>query len=181
MQGGPLAEYLFETDRTRVRRLTLADKDAVFALLSDPEVMRYVDDDQPKTRAQSDAYLERHLSHYETYGYGQFAVEDIESGAVIGLVGLVPPSTHGADVEIGYTLDKAVWGRGIGREVASAVLAWGITTFGFTSVVATVDPQNIASARIALGLGFTYERFELDEYVLPTDVYILRVGRGTPE
>ncbi len=174
-----MSVYVIETDRTRIRRLTPDDSDALFTLLSDPATMRYVDNNQPKTRAQSDAFLAVQLERYRTLGYGEFAVEERATGSFIGVAGLFPPTTQGADVELGYLFSRSVWGMGIGREVAAAVLAWGLERHAFTAVVATIDPENVASTRIALSLGFRFERFELDEYGLPTDVYVYHAGQST--
>lgn len=80
-----------------------------------------------------------------------FVITHVEAG-VIGSVGF--NRTAGKAWEIGYWVDKAVQGRGVATEAASALLAWGRTEFGVTEFVAGHFQDNPASGRVLEKLGF---------------------------
>jgi RimJ/RimL family protein N-acetyltransferase len=56
--------------------------------------------------------------------------------------------------EIGFLFHRDVWGRGMAREAADALLRYGFETLKFTSVRADVDPQNLRSLTLLERLGF---------------------------
>ena len=59
----------------------------------------------------------------------------------------------GPDVELGYTLARAAWGRGYATEAARAVLHWGFAGLRLHRIVAVADPANTASLHVLEKLG----------------------------
>ena len=57
------------------------------------------------------------------------------------------------DVELGYTLARAAWGRGYATEAAAACLAAGLAHLDVERIVALADVENTASHRVAERLG----------------------------
>jgi RimJ/RimL family protein N-acetyltransferase len=66
----------------------------------------------------------------------------------IGFVGVVQPHKD-AEIEVGYVLERAAWGRGY----ASAALALRLAALP-RPIVAYTDPANVASQRVLLRNGF---------------------------
>lgn len=60
------------------------------------------------------------------------------------------------EVEVGYLLDQAFWGKGLATEAAQACLKYGFTNFDVESIVAIVHPENIASQRVAEKIGMSF-------------------------
>ena len=58
------------------------------------------------------------------------------------------------DVELGYTLARDRWGRGLGTEAASACLTAGLAHLGAARIVA-LDVENAPSLRVAERIGMT--------------------------
>lgn len=56
--------------------------------------------------------------------------------------------------EIGYWLDRSVWGQGFGLEVAKELVRFAVEDVGLTSLVAGCADDNAASAAILARLGF---------------------------
>ena len=54
---------------------------------------------------------------------------------------------------MGWRLRRDAWGQGIASEAAAVALRHGYEACGFARVVATVQPDNIASAAVARKLG----------------------------
>ena len=88
----------------QLRPITDADLDALVALDSDPEIMRFINGGQPTPRALcAEVLLPRMLEAATRPGLGFFAVESPEA-AFMGWVHLRPDSFERAWAEIGYRL-----------------------------------------------------------------------------
>jgi RimJ/RimL family protein N-acetyltransferase len=149
------------TDRLVLRAWTPVDRDAFAAMNADPEVMRYVGDGAPMTRAQSDQLVDAIQSHWERHGFGLWCAalrEDPDT--CIGFVGLAIPSFLPAvlpAVEVGWRLARPTWGRGLATEGARAALAHAFSRLQLRSVISIIDPDNERSIRVAEKLGMRHE------------------------
>ncbi|HYH87077.1 MAG TPA: GNAT family N-acetyltransferase, partial [Pyrinomonadaceae bacterium] len=72
---------ILETDRLILREWTPEDADALFAIVSDPDVMRFIDNGQPWADIERVRdWIVRLNESYRTRGYSRWAVEEKESG-----------------------------------------------------------------------------------------------------
>ena len=85
------------------------------------------------------------------HGYSFWAVIERASGTLIGDAGLY--RTPAGEVELGYTLGAAWWGRGYATEAASRWLAFAFGELGMSEVVALAEPANIGSLHVLEKLG----------------------------
>ncbi|HWS56158.1 MAG TPA: GNAT family N-acetyltransferase [Pyrinomonadaceae bacterium] len=159
-----------ETERLRIRRLRDEDLDGLYEVCGDPELMRYVGDGRPLTREQTRRWIEKSQGNYERHGFGCAAVVLKDGGRFAGYCGLVY-GHGGADVEIIYALKREFRGAGLAGEAARAVIEYGFAECGLSRIVATIDPANAASVRVADKLGMTHREDRLDEHGLPEAVY----------
>jgi RimJ/RimL family protein N-acetyltransferase len=151
-----------ETERLTVRELTPGDVDALFAICGDAELMRYVGDGRPLAREECERWVEISLANYARQGFGNFAVVEKATGEMVGYCGLVRSPEH-EDIEIIYGFLAKAAGKGYATEAAAAVLDAGLTRFGLERVVATIDPANAPSLRIAGKLGMRFWKEERDK------------------
>lgn len=155
---------ILETERLLLRRLILEDLDALYALYSDPEIRQYFPEgtlNYEDTKAELEWFLNGHPKHPEL---GLWATIDKASQQFIGRCGLLPWTLEGrAEVEVAYLLDKRFWRRGLGTEAASAILHYGFETLGLNRLICMVDPNNLASAKVATHIGMTLEKRMEDE------------------
>jgi RimJ/RimL family protein N-acetyltransferase len=147
---------MLDTPRLRLRRLRSSDEPALLALDSDPLVMRYVGSPPGARSAEETARRARERIVADHGHVGWWAIEGRNDGAFHGL-GLLLPMPDGADVEVGYRLARASWGRGIATEATSALIGYVFATLGLPRVVAVVYPDNRASRRVLDKLGFVHE------------------------
>ena len=84
----------------------------------------------------------------------QIAVD--HEGALAGDVA-VGLSADGDTATIGYTLSPAHQGRGLATEAVGAVVDRLFAELGVHRVEASLDPRNVASARVVETIGFDYE------------------------
>jgi ribosomal-protein-alanine N-acetyltransferase len=147
------------TDRLILRPLEAADLDAFARMFADPEVVRYVGDGTTATSDEAREWLARRIGQYAADGRGMLAVVRRSDGAVIGRCGLTRWTIDGVvEDEVGYLLDRAVWGFGYATEAARAMRDHAIETHRLTRLIALIDHGNEASVRVAVKLGMAYER-----------------------
>ena len=147
-----MTEVIFESPRLLARRLQPEDRQAMLAVYGDAEAMRWVGDGRPLTAEECDRWLEVTADNYRRRGYGMFALVERETGRVVGFGGLVHPGGQ-AEAEVKYALLRSAWGRGLATEAARALLGYGAAAHGLREVIATVDPDNLASQRVLAKAG----------------------------
>jgi RimJ/RimL family protein N-acetyltransferase len=133
------------------------DRAPFAALNADPEVMRFVGEGRPLTRAASDELLAAIAVHWDEHGFGLWCAAPREDPrACLGFIGLAVPSFLPEvlpAVEVGWRLARAAWGRGLATEGGRAALAHAFDTLALASVVSIIDPRNARSIRVAEKLG----------------------------
>lgn len=148
--------FIIETERLVLRVWTPHDADALFALASDAEVMRYVDDGKPWTDpAQAREFVGCSAECRRVNGYGRWAVIERDGGRVVGSCGFGPLVETG-EIDFGYIFASDCWGRGYATEAARAALRCGFERLGLEEVVANTVPEHTASRRVLEKLGFEY-------------------------
>lgn len=123
----------------------------------DPEVMRYLPG--LLSRDDSDAMALRIRMHFDTHGYGLWAVETSEA-SFIGFVGLTThtfPAHFTPCVEVGWRLARAHWNKGYASEGAEAALAHGFGVVGLEEIVSMTVPENAASRRVMEKIGLVHD------------------------
>ncbi len=131
----------------------------MLALWADPEVWAAL---RPNTSFDPDfvdARFEHHLGHWAEHGFGLLAVEERASGEIVGWVGPWHPvfaPELAAEVELGWTLRPAAWGRGLASEGAAAALDATFAHLGVPEVISLIHPENERSAAVAARLGMRH-------------------------
>lgn len=145
-----------ETDRLILRMFTKDDLADYYKLCSDVETMRFLGGiyDKEKTFRHV-AFI---LGHWALRGYGLYAVELKETGEFLGRVGFIHPDGY-PDLELAWTIYRPFWGKGYALEAAKACLKEAKTLLPQNYVIHLIDPENIASVRLAekVGATFSYE------------------------
>lgn len=144
-----------ETARLYLRPFAPDDFDGFAAMNADAEVMRFIGDGKPQSRAQTQARLNAILDHWDQHGFGLFAVVDIMTRTLVGFCGL-QYLDNTAEIEVGYRLARRFWGTGLATEAASASLNYGFDELGLDRIVAVVHPDNVASQRVVEKIGLLY-------------------------
>ena len=72
---------------------------------------------------------------------------------VIGDVGFHEPVRDESTAEIGYSVVPQARGYGYTTEATSALLYWTFAQTTVTQVIARIEPENVASLRVAAKLG----------------------------
>ncbi len=168
-----------ETRRTILRPLEPGDFDAMHALNSDADSMKYVGNNLPMPAHVTRSWIVASERHHTAYGYGECAVIDRQTGLFIGWAGVFRShDIEGPDeVEISYGLVASHRGKGIASEIAAALVDYAFGTLNMRRILATIDPANSASIRVAEKLGFVLKEIKPDEYGAET-LYLWKEREG---
>ena len=147
-----LAIPTLDTERLTLRAFREDDVPAMFELLQDPDVVRFVGDRRVPTLQETWRSVAGWLGHWALRGYGQWAIEERSGGNLIGRAGIINPAEW-PGAEVGYLLGRSWWGRGYATEAAGAAMDWGFEQVGFEDLLSLIDPDNHLSIGVATRLG----------------------------
>lgn len=178
----------FTTRRLDLAPVTDADLDAVWAIWREPEVRRYLFDEQPVTRERAAGILAAtHAS--DDAKTGLWAVRRRSEAAIVGTVGLLRAAVTAphdpeflGSLEVLAAFTPATWGSGYATEALGPIIAHAFGTLGVVRLVASVDVPNEASHRMIRRLGFTATgecagpRSPLRTYILTPDRAAVRAS-----
>ena len=135
-----------ETDRCRIRELSLSDIPALYELYDKPGMTDFVEPlyDYETELEYQKAYIENMYGFYE---YGMWLVFSRETGKLIGRAGL----EHN---EMGYMIAPEFQNLGYATEVCRFIVEYARKNTDFEELYCRIDEKNVASVRLAKRLGF---------------------------
>jgi RimJ/RimL family protein N-acetyltransferase len=150
---------ILETKRLILRHLIMDDLDELFALYRDPDIRRYFPEGV-KNYDDTKEELEWHMNGYPDHPeLGLWATVHKETNKFIGRCGLLPWEINSKlEVEIAYLLDKSFWHQGLATEAAMGIMKYAFEKLNLSRLICLIDPENIASQRVAQRIGMNLER-----------------------
>ncbi|MFZ2509047.1 MAG: GNAT family N-acetyltransferase [Steroidobacteraceae bacterium] len=140
-----------------LRWLTEADVEAIYAIFSDPEVMRYWSTLPMSDIAQARRLIADIHDGFRTQRLFQWGVARLEDDRIVGTCTLFAINQSQGRAEIGYALGRGFWGRGYMNEALTALLDFAFGSLSMRRLEADVDPRNTGSLRALERLGFRRE------------------------
>lgn len=132
------------TARLLLRKPREDDLNALHAIMSDSEAMRYWSTPPHPDVETTRDWLAGMIALPAALGDDYIVERD---GRLIGKLGMWRTP------EIGFLLDRAVWGQGYGREALGAFSAHALATLT-DHLTADADPDNAASLALMASVGF---------------------------
>ena len=162
--------------RVRLRGPRVEDADALFALFSDPEVMRYWSRPPMTTRGEAQGLIGEMLDSFEQRSLLNWMITTRDDDSVIGTCTLFRFDSRHRHAEVGYALRSDHWGQGIAREAVALALDWAFRRFDLQRIEADIDPANEGSRQLLLRLGFVSEgllrqRFFVGDVVTDSELF----------
>ena len=155
---------IIETDRLRLRRLTLDDRSAVHSVLMNEAVMSAMH--LPCTEQFADQWLERMIARYKSHGPANWYAERKADGAFIGIIGLVTSEIDGISVaELGYLIHPGYQRQGYALEGARGCIDYAFSVLNVDYVTASVAADNLPSIHLTEKLGL----FPIQEQIYRKD------------
>ncbi len=154
-------DIILETDRLRLRPLAPPDVDAMQRFCTDPEVRRYLFDDQILQRNAVATIIDDSVASFDDEGFGFFALELKARGEdpASGLVGFCGHRRFedGQQVELLYGILPEHWGIGLVTEAATEALKDAFGRCNVEKVIAATDTPNQRSVSVMQRLGMTFD------------------------
>jgi RimJ/RimL family protein N-acetyltransferase len=161
------------TERLLLRSFKPDDLDPFTEMVADKNVMQNATyDGTPMTRTQAWNWLCLMLGHWHMRGFGIWAVEEKDSKALIGRIGLQFLDWFD-DVELVWMLNKSAWGKGYAAEGARAAISFGLDTLDLLRIAAVIHQENEPSIHLAERLGMDMEK-EVKRKEIPFFQYVIK-------
>ena len=150
--------FPLETERLRLRPFRIEDRDDVHAYGSDPMVSRFMVWG-PNTEADTDFFLGKAIEDQSRWPRQDvsLAMELKATGQMIGSIRLWVVDAEQRTAEIGYSLARPQWRKGLTSEAAGAMMTAGFDTLGLHRIVAICDRRNRGSWAVMRKLGMRRE------------------------
>lgn len=168
---------IIETERLLLRPLLQSDKEAMFAMDSNPKVHQYLGNEPVTDLAQVEEYIGAIQNQYYKSGIGRFAVVIKDTSEIIGWSGLKfitePENNHNNFYDLGYRLAEEFWGKGYATESAIAWRNYAFDVIKTPFIYASAHIDNIGSNTILQNVGMT----KVEEYFhedLPCNWYKMK-------
>lgn len=145
-----------ETDRLCLRPIEVSDAADLYAVYSDPSVMRFLTL-HPHTNVDQTLHAIRtvFLPFQKRCVPQTWVIEWIQEDKVIGLLNV---HTIEDDIgKVGYVLHRDYWNRGIMKEALPQLLKVAFTQLELHRIEAMYEPKNLASGSVLASCGFQQE------------------------
>lgn len=140
------------TERLVMRPPEAQDLDAWAEASAEPDTMRFIGGAKSRSEAWRD--LCQMAGAWSIRGFAMFSVIERDTGRWVGRIGpWMPEGWPGT--EVGWAIARAFAGRGYALEAATAAIDYATDVLGWDEVIHTIDPENVASIRLAERLGST--------------------------
>ena len=159
---------VLETKRLILRKFTEKDMDALFLILKDEEVNKFLPWYPLKNLEETKKfYEERYAAKYEQPQAYAYAICLKEDSVQIGYIKVDMEEHH----DFGYGLRKEFWHRGIATEAGKAVVEQ-VKKDGLAYITATHDKDNPQSGNVMKKVGMRY-CYSYEEQWQPKDFSVI--------
>lgn len=146
------------TNRLIIRHLELNDLQDFYDYRSNPDVTKYQGFDV-MTEQEAEFFIkENSIKFFGKAGeWGQYAIENTETGKLIGDCAIKLDEYNDRIAEIGITISHLHQQKGFAKEVMIGILNFLFEKKNIHRVVEIVDAENEASIQLLKSLGFRQE------------------------
>ena len=155
---------VLETERLILRRVTLADQEAILEIRSNPIVNRYIDRAPMKTMEEAMDFIQLVMKGLDNNDAMSWFINLKGADRMIGTIDFWKIDKNHHRAEIGYVLHSDYHHQGIMSEAMVAALDYGFKHMKLHSVEANVNPANTASRALLEKHGFAQEAYFRENY-----------------
>ena len=156
------------TERLVLRKLSMADVNAMFDLRTKDEVMRYIGRPRPKGNGDIEEMINK---MNETTIRIQWGICLKENDEIIGTIGYHRIEKEHYRAEVGYLLHPDHWQTGIMSEALNKIIDFGFNEMNLHSVEAIINPENVASRSLLMKSGFIKEGYFKENFFFEGKFY----------
>lgn len=161
-------DYWMKTARLVFSRWAAKDLDLAQLLWGNPAVTRYISRTGRLTDEEIATRLQAEIDQGRSTGLQYWPVFLKKGSLLVGCCGLRPYQDESDCAELGAHLLPEYWRQGLAAEASRSVIAYAFRQLGMQALMAGHHPENQASRRTLLRLGFMPLG---KEYYPPTGLY----------
>lgn len=163
-----------ETERLNMRPLVAEDAKTWQAFIDHDEAMQFMRTFYPPEIKYPALYwIGFALNRYFEGRYGMMALEDKETGELVGQCGLLAQVVDDIpEIEVGYHILPKYWGKGYAPEAAKFFINYAFENNLTDSIISVIDVGNVKSQRVAEKNGLLREKQTVQ---MGDDVFIYRI------
>ena len=157
------SDLFIETQRLLLRPFDVIDIVPAYEMNLNAKVSQYTGDGGVVSKEEIERRIKDDvLGDYKKHRFGRLAIEWKENKEFIGFAGLkFLEDTE--EVDLGYRLREAYWGRGIATEAGKACLELGFLKLNLEKIIAMTLPANLKSENVLGKLGMQFLEYRIEE------------------
>jgi len=152
------------TSRLRLRKISLEDSSAFFALRKNKEFSTYLDRDKPEDEEEIKQLIESILQQFENNEAICWVISPIDREEFMGTISYWKIDKPHYRAEIGYGIHPDFQRKGYMSEVLQKVIDYGFREMNLHSIEANINPNNVASIKLVEKHGFIQEAYFKENY-----------------
>lgn len=147
-----------ETERLIIRPFELRDLDLFYAFMSNEKATQYLlFSPEQKTYEGAKKLLEDTINSYNNpQPLFALTIADRNRDLFLGSCGFAPLEKQG-EVQCYYAIDPKYWRQGLATEAFTKLIEYAFLELKLSKIVSFVNPENIASIKLAEKVGMKYE------------------------
>jgi ribosomal-protein-alanine N-acetyltransferase len=146
-----------ETACLTLRPVSPKDLDDLHRLWIDPDVRKYLWDDEIISRELVASIIDGSIALFAENGFGLWLASQRETNTLVGFCGFwyfhQPP-----ELQLLFGVATEHWSKGLATEMAIAMMRFGFEELGFSRIIASADAPNAASLRVMEKAGMRFEK-----------------------
>lgn len=142
---------LYQSQRIIIREFLIDEQQTFLNLFKDNEVTQYLPETTPERYVEMFSEL---LEYYKISKLSRWAIFDATNDNFIGMCVARIFVENTNQIEVGYVLSKAYWGKGIATEVCKALTQYSFSNTETNEVIALTDLDNSGSQNVLQKAGF---------------------------
>lgn len=175
-----------ESSRLILRKIEIKDAVELFALRSNPVIMKYIDRPPLADVEEATMLIQKMQNDFLNNQGINWAITLKPSDLLIGSIGFWRIDKENHRTEIGYMLQSKHQGKGIMSEAMDLAISFAFEVMKVHSIEANTNPQNEASIQLLLGKGFEQEAYFKEHYYfngqfLDSAIFSLLGGKFKPK
>lgn len=153
-----------DTERLKLRAVTIDDAADLFECINDPEYLKYVPFKAHGTLDETKELIQRKLLTKSSKLPRIMAIVHKESDRMIGLIAFVDLNKRTKEAEVGYVLHPEYTNQGYMSEALRATINYGFKFFDVDRIIARCHPLNLSSQQVLVKAGLEFQDTENDHY-----------------
>ncbi|HAT4245019.1 TPA: GNAT family N-acetyltransferase [Clostridium perfringens] len=145
---------IIESERFILKEIEEKHRNHFISLFSDEDIMKYSGTEVYNPEKQVEFYFKKVKLMYKEKKGIRWAIINKESKAFIGDIGLYNIDFYSNNTEIGYTIEKNFWRKGVASECIKAIENFAFKILNMNRIIAMIDSNNTSSIKLSEKLGF---------------------------